>query len=84
MCIWGYRWHAQTARWFSLNLHKLVIPGCLGTLITMATVAGYCKDRFALFWGRQQSRLACVDVIPTLASDVGTLKQDVADIKKDD
>lgn len=49
MCIWGYRWHAQIARWFSLNLHKLVIPGCLGILITMATVAGYCKDRFALF-----------------------------------
>ncbi len=81
--IWGFRWHAQIAGWFSLNLHKLDIPGCLGILTTVATAAVYCKDRFALFLGRQQRRLACVDVIPDLASDVSTLKQDVANIKTD-
>ncbi len=81
--IWGYRLHAQIAGWFSLNLHKLDIPGCLAILTTVATVAVYCKDRFALFWGRQQRRLACVDVIPDLARDVSTLKQDVVDIKQD-
>ncbi len=33
--------------------------------------------------GRQQRRLACIDVIPDLARDVSTLKQDMVDIKQD-
>ena len=56
---------------------------CLGQPSTMASVALYCQGRFALFQGRQQSRLAGIDVIPALANDVGILNQDVADIKQD-
>ena len=81
--FWGCRWHSQIARWLSIHLHKLDMLVCLGVLTTMASVALYCQGRFALFWGRQQRRLACIDVIPALASDVGILKQDVADIKQD-
>ncbi len=81
--LWGYCWHVQIARWFSLNMLKLDVPSCLATTATVAAVALYSKDRFALFWGRQQRRLVCVDVIPDLARDVSTLKQDVIDIKND-
>ena len=80
--LWSYRWHAQFAGCFSLSMHKLDIAGCLAITATVAAVAVCCKDRFALFWGRQQTTLACIDVIPDLARDVSTLKQDVADIKK--
>ena len=81
--VGSYRWHSQIARWLSIHLHKLVMLVCLGQLSTMASVALYCQGTFALFWGRWQRRLACVDVVPALASDVGILKQDVADIKQD-
>lgn len=87
--LWGYWRHVQIARWFSLSMHKLDIPGCLATIFAVAAVAVYCKDRVALFWGRQQRslpssrRLACIDVTPDLARDVSTLKQDLFDIKKD-
>ena len=87
---WECRWHSQIARWLSIQLHKLHMLVCLGQPSTMASVALYCQGRFALFQGRHQNRLACIDVIPALANDVGILqqgvahtKQDIADIKKD-
>ncbi len=81
--LWSCRWHAQFAGWFSLIMHTLDIASCLAISATVAALAVYCKDRFALFWERQQRTLACIDVIPDLARDVSTLKQDVVDIKKD-
>ncbi len=48
--LWGYRWHIQIAGWFSLNMHKLDISGCLATFFTVAAVALYCTDRLLCFW----------------------------------
>lgn len=66
-----------------MNIHKLDIPGCLTLLTTVAGLTVFCNNRLYLFWGKQQTRLACVDIIPVLATDMASTKQDVAVIKRD-
>ena len=81
--LWAYRSQTQIATWFTTNIHKLDIPGYLNLVTWVAGVRMFLKKRLYQFWGKQQRRLACVDVIPFLATDVATLKQDVPTLKQD-
>lgn len=83
LLFWGYRSRTQIAGWITANVYKLDIPGCLGLLTTVAGVTVFCKERFYMFWGQQQRRLACVDAIPAMARDITILKQDVSTLKQD-
>lgn len=78
-----YRSRVQITAWLTTQIYILDVPGWLALLTAAFTVAAWFQKCWDKFWGQQQRRLICFDVIPVMASDVATLRKDVETLRKD-